>query len=144
MRYAVATQPVGPFTVASGVMLRHALSYSHCALPRPVLIPWRGRRSARLRAGAARGLQLGGSMPPAQEQELSEAVPDGALRTTFLTAPQKNALREAVDAFWDDYGVQARHVRANRAPSALCVRPPSAAARAWRALMRCAHCVPRV
>ena len=82
-------------------------------------------------------------MPPAQEQELSEAQPEGALRTSFLTAPQKNALREALDAFWDDYGVQVRHVRTNRAPPARGLRPPPAAARAWRALTRCARRVLR-
>ena len=46
-------------------------------------------------------------MPP--ERELSEAVPGGeALRTSFITLPDKGALRAALDAFWDDYGVQAR------------------------------------
>lgn len=80
-------------------------------------------------------------MPPAaqgQEQvELSEAVPANALRTSFLTAPQKNALREAFDNFWFDYGLQARHALANRAPSACCLRPPRRPACAQCAHARC-------
>jgi hypothetical protein len=81
-------------------------------------------------------------MPPAaQEQEqvleLSEAAPANALRTSFLTLPQKNALREAFDNFWYDYGLQARHVCANRALSACCLRAPRSHARALCAYARC-------
>ena len=71
--------------------------------------------------------QLGGTMPPA-EQEMSEAAPAEALRTSFITLPDKGALREALESFWNDYGVQARPV---------CARlPRRRRARSLRAALR--------
>ena len=83
-------------------------------------------------------------MPPVREQELSQAVPEEALRTTFLTAPQKNALREAVDAFWDDYGVQARRVPQPHLSARCSRRYARRRARAFHALTRCDCRVPRL
>lgn len=50
-------------------------------------------------------------MPPA-ERELSEAVPDESLRTSFITPADKDTLRATFENIWNDYGVQARPARA--------------------------------
>ena len=68
-------------------------------------------------------------MPPA-ERELSEAVPDNSLRTSFITPADKDTLRAAFENIWNDYGVQARPHRALIAHA--CAALISCVAQIWR------------